>query len=193
MIVRENLKFYATLFWSTFYISLFTFGGGYVIVPLLRKRFVDRYHWIDEEEMIDLIAIAQASPGPLAVNVAILVGYRLKGVVGSIVTILATILPPFFILSIISTIYSSFIKNTYINGMLKGMQAGVAAVILSVVLDMVKEGKEERNNTFYIVLVAAFLASFLFQINVAFIIIGAAFTGGINEYQKKRKRSGKRL
>nr|WP_243140854.1 chromate transporter [Candidatus Galacturonibacter soehngenii] len=191
--MRENLKFYATLFWSTFYISLFTFGGGYVIVPLLRKRFVDRYHWIDEEEMIDLIAIAQASPGPLAVNVAILVGYRLKGVVGSIVTILATILPPFFILSIISTIYSSFIKNTYINGMLKGMQAGVAAVILSVVLDMVKEGKEERNNTFYIVLVAAFLASFLFQINVAFIIIGAAFTGGINEYQKKRKRSGKRL
>lgn len=164
-----------------------------MIVPLLRKRFVDRYHWIDEEEMIDLIAIAQASPGPLAVNVAILVGYRLKGVVGSIVTILATILPPFFILSIISTIYSSFIKNTYINGMLKGMQAGVAAVILSVVLDMVKEGKEERNNTFYIVLVAAFLASFLFQINVAFIIIGAAFTGGINEYQKKRKRSGKRL
>lgn len=164
-----------------------------MIVPLLRKRFVDRYHWIDEEEMIDLIAIAQASPGPLAVNVAILVGYRLKGVVGSIVTILATILPPFFILSIISTIYSSFIKNTYINGMLKGMQAGVAAVILSVVLDMVKEGKEERNNTFYIVLVAAFLASFLFQINVAFIIIGAAFTGGINEYKKKRKRSGKRL
>lgn len=191
--MKESLKFYVTLFCATFYISLFTFGGGYVIVPLLKKRFVDKYHWLDDEEMIDLVAIAQSSPGALAVNVAILVGYRLKGVAGSIVTIAATILPPFFVLSIVSVAYSTFINNSYINAMLKGMQAGVAAIILSVVLDMVKESKEERNTTFYFVLIVAFIASFLFRINVGFIILIAAFIGGIHKYPKKSKRDGEKL
>ncbi len=191
--MKESFKFYVTLFFTTFYISLFTFGGGYVIVPFMKKKFVDGYHWIEEEEMLDLIAIAQSTPGALAVNAAILVGYRLKGILGSIVTIIATVLPPFFILSIISTIYSTFIKNSYVNGMLKGMQAGVAAVIISVVLDLLKEEKEEKNKSFYFVLIGAFLASFLFQINVALIIIAAAFVGGIKEYQSKRKRSGETL
>lgn len=191
--MKESFKFYITLFFTTFYISLFTFGGGYVIVPMMKKKFVDGYHWIEEEEMLDLIAIAQSTPGALAVNAAILIGYRLKGIMGSIVTIIATILPPFFILSIISTIYSTFIKNSYVNGMLRGMQAGVAAVILSVVLDMLKEEKGEKSNTFYFVLIAAFLASFLFQINVAIIILAAAFIGGVKEYQSKRNRSGEKL
>lgn len=184
--MKESFKFYFTLFRSTFYISFFTLGGGYVIVPLMKKKFVDEYHWIEEEEMIDLIAIAQASPGALAVNAAILVGYQLKGIVGSIVTIIATILPPFLILSIISTLYSTFITNSYVTGMLKGMQAGVAAVILSVVLDMLKERKE-RSNIFNFVLVTAFLASFFFQLNVACIILAAAFVGGIKEQMRKRR------
>ena len=72
--MEKNLKFYLKLFSSTFYLSAFTFGGGFVIIPLMKKQFVDKYKWIEEEEMIDLIAIAQASPGAVAVNAAILVG-----------------------------------------------------------------------------------------------------------------------
>jgi len=106
--MKKNLKFYFKLFSSTFYLSAFTFGGGYVIVPLMRKKFVEQYHWIEDKEMLDLIAIAQSSPGPIAVNGAILVGYRLAGVVGSVITIIGTVLPPLITLSIISLAYTAF-------------------------------------------------------------------------------------
>ena len=82
----------AKLFLSTLYLSAFTFGGGYVIVTLMKKKFVDEYHWIDEQEMLDLVAIAQSSPGAIAVNGAIVVGYKLAGIPGALVAILGTIL-----------------------------------------------------------------------------------------------------
>ena len=90
------------LFVSTLYLSAFTFGGGYVIVTLMKEKFVDELHWIEEDEMLDLIAIAQSAPGAIAVNGAIVVGYKLAGLLGALVAILATILPPFVIISAIS-------------------------------------------------------------------------------------------
>ena len=89
------------LFVSTLYLSAFTFGGGYVIVSLLKKKFVDEYHWIENEEMLDLVAIAQSSPGAIAVNGAIVVGYKLAGMAGTVIAILGTIIPPFLIISAI--------------------------------------------------------------------------------------------
>ena len=88
------------LLFACLYLSTFTFGGGYVIVTLLKEKFVDHYHWIDEEEMLDLVAIAQSSPGAIAVNGAIVVGYKLAGIPGAITASVATILPPFFIISL---------------------------------------------------------------------------------------------
>ena len=93
------------LFISTLYLSAFTFGGGYVIVTLMKEKFVDELHWIEEDEMLDLIAIAQSAPGAIAVNGAIVVGYKLAGLLGALVAILATILPPFVIISAISFFY----------------------------------------------------------------------------------------
>ena len=90
------------LFWSTLYLSAFTFGGGYVIVSLMKKKFVDELGWIDEEEMLDLVAIAQSTPGAIAVNGAIVVGYKLEGIIGVIAAIAGTIIPPFVIISVIS-------------------------------------------------------------------------------------------
>ena len=98
--MKKDFAFYRKLFCSTFYLSAFTFGGGYVIIPLMRKKFVEQLHWIDEEEMMDLTAIAQSSPGAIAVNASILVGYRVAGVPGALVTVLGTVLPPLIILSI---------------------------------------------------------------------------------------------
>ena len=90
------------LFLSTLYLSAFTFGGGYVIVTLLKNKFVDELHWIDEEEMLDLVAIAQSSPGPIAVNGAVVVGYKLYGIPGVLAAISGAILPPFVILTAVS-------------------------------------------------------------------------------------------
>ena len=100
--MKSKKQILIKLFISTFYLSAFTFGGGYVIVTLMKKKFVDEYHWIDENEMLDLIAIAQSAPGAIAVNGAIVVGYKLAGVFGAITAIIATILPPLVIKSNIS-------------------------------------------------------------------------------------------
>ena len=89
------------LFFSTLYLSTFTFGGGYVIVTLLKKKFVDELHWISEEEMLDLVAIAQSSPGAIAVNGAIVVGYRVAGIPGSICATIGAVIPPFVIITLV--------------------------------------------------------------------------------------------
>ena len=94
MSAKRDVKTYWKLFSSTFCLSAFTFGGGYIIIPLMRKKFVEELHWIEEQEMLDLSAIAQSSPGAIAVNAAILVGYRIAGIPGALVTICGTILPP---------------------------------------------------------------------------------------------------
>jgi len=100
--LKKDLSFYTKLFLSTFTLSAFTIGGGYVIVPLMRQKFVQKYNWLSEEEMLDITAIAQSSPGPIAVNASILVGYKLAGIPGAIFTVFGTVLPPLIIISIIS-------------------------------------------------------------------------------------------
>ena len=115
-----NLK---KLFFSTLSLSAFTFGGGYVIVTLMKKTFVDEYHWIDEKEMIDLIAIAQSSPGAIAVNGAIVMGYKLAGLKGVMICVIATIIPPFVIITLVSLFYQAFQDNLLVSLILEGMQA----------------------------------------------------------------------
>ena len=120
------------IFISTLYLSTFTFGGGYVIVTLMKKKFVDDYHWIEENEMLDLVAIAQSSPGAIAINGAIVIGYKLAGMLGVIVAVMGTVIPPFAIIAVISVCYQIFRDNEIVSRVLEGMQAGVGAVIASV-------------------------------------------------------------
>ena len=120
-----------TLFFSMLSISTFTFGGGFVIVTLMKRRFVDDLEWLDENEMLDMTAIAQSCPGAIAVNGAILVGQRVAGAAGIIVATVATIIPPMVILSLVSYFYALFADNPYVAAVLAGMQAGVAAAFLN--------------------------------------------------------------
>ena len=106
-----NKKVLINLFLSTLYLSAFTFGGGYVIVTLMKNKFVDECHWIEEDEMLDLVAIAQSAPGAIAVNGAIVVGYKLAGIIGVLVATAATVIPPFIIISVISAFIYCFEKT----------------------------------------------------------------------------------
>lgn len=159
------------IFISTLYLSAFTFGGGYVIVTLMKKKFVDEYHWIEDEEMLDLIAIAQSSPGAIAVNGAIVVGYKLAGMIGALVAIVATIIPPFVIISLISVFYEAFKESFLISQLLMGMQAGVGAVIASVVCDMGAEVLHARKISSDIIMAAAFIATCVFGVSVIYVIL----------------------
>lgn len=177
--MKNQKHVYRRLFASTFYLSAFTFGGGYVIIPLMKKKFVDDLQWIEEEEMLNLTAIAQSSPGAVAVNAAILLGYRVAGISGALVTILGTILPPFITLSIISIFYTAFRDNTVVNAVLKGMQAGVAAVIADVVMSLGSNVFKQKDIVSVIVMVGAFISTFFFRINVMYIILVCGCIGAV--------------
>jgi len=174
--MKETSKLWK-LFWSTLYISAFTFGGGFVIVTFMKRKFVDELHWIEEEEMLDMTALAQSSPGAIAVNAAILMGWRIGGFPGMLVAVLGTILPPIIILSLVSFFYDAFASNPYVALMLKGMQAGVAAVIFDVVLSLGSGIIRQRKRVYVGIMLAAFAATFLLNINVIVIIVATALTG----------------
>ena len=183
----ERSKVIGKIFVSTLYLSAFTFGGGYVIVTLMKKKFVDEYHWIEENEMLDLVAIAQSSPGAIAVNGAIVVGYKLAGILGALVAILGTILPPFVILSVISVCYNAFRSNYYVAQMLSGMQAGVGAVIASVTYDMGAPIVKEKDPVSLLIMAGAFIAAWLLEINVIYIVIACGLLGVIRTLLAKRR------
>lgn len=169
----------STLFFATLYLSTFTFGGGYVIVTLLKDKFVDHYQWIDEEEMLDLVAIAQSSPGAIAVNGAIVVGYKLCGIPGVLISVLGAIIPPMVIISIISIFYDAFRTNPYIASVLNGMTAGVGAVIASVVYDMGKGVVQSKDWGNIIIMILSFCISYFLGVNVILIIVAVVIIGFI--------------
>lgn len=172
-----NFKKYLTLLTSTFYLSAFTFGGGFVIIPLMKKKFVDELGWIEDEEMMDLMAIAQSAPGSIAVNASIMVGYKTFGFKGALVATLGTILPPLLILSVISRFYFEFANNKYVAACLGAMQAGIAAVVFDVVITMTNTLLNKNKVINISLFVLAFLLLYLFNINVIYLIIAAAISG----------------
>ena len=165
------------LFLSCLYISSFTFGGGFVIVTFMKRKFVDEYHWIDEQEMLDLTALAQSAPGAIAVNASILVGWRVAGFAGMLCGVLGMMLPPMIIITVLSFFYAAFAANPYVALVLKGMQAGVAAVILDVVCGLGSKVLKSRSTVHLFVMSAAFIAVFFFRVNVIYIILAAAAVG----------------
>ena len=170
------------IFISTLYLSAFTFGGGYVIVTLMKKKFVDDYHWIEKNEMLDLVAIAQSSPGAIAVKGAIVVGYKLAGMLGTLVAIVGTIIPPFLIISVISVCYNAFRSNYLVSQMLEGMQAGVGAVIASVTYEMGAGIVESKDALSLLIMAGAFGASCIYGVNVIYIVITCGMIGVIRTF-----------
>lgn len=175
------------LFLSMLYISAFTFGGGFVIITFMKRKFVDELHWFDDQEMLDITALAQSSPGAIAVNAAILVGWHVGGFLGMLVAVIGTILPPIIIISVISFFYAVFITNPYVAIVLKGMQAGVAAVILDVVFNLGSGVLKTKSVIYILVMIVAFAATFFFGVNVVYIILAAALVGIIVSVYKQYK------
>jgi chromate transporter len=156
---------------------MFTFGGGYVIVPLMEKKFVNELGWIDEDEMLNLIAIGQSAPGPIAVNTSILIGYRMAGFTGAMVTVFGTILPPLAIMTGLAYIYLAVRDNALVNNVLLGMQAGVAAIIVNVVINMALRIIKQKKIVPVLVMVAALIAGIVFQVNILWLLFVSALIG----------------
>ena len=190
----NSLQKYKKLFSSTLKLSACTFGGGFVIIPLMRKKFVEELGWIEEDEMMDLTAIAQSSPGAIAVNASILVGYHVAGFPGAMLTVLGTILPPLMIISIISMFYQAFRDNAIVNMAMAGMLCGVAAVICDVVINMAKTILQKKRLLPVIVMLGSFAAVRFFSVNIIAIILVCGVIGAADTWHqgKMRKVGGKR-
>ncbi|EEI82922.1 chromate transport protein [Anaerococcus tetradius ATCC 35098] len=174
------------IFKSTLYLSAFTFGGGYVILTLMKDTFVDKLKWIDKDQMLDMTAIAQSAPGAVAINASIVVGYETGGLLGMLVAILGTAIPPLVIISIISMFYQAFIANYYIARFLKGMQGAIAALIFKVSYDMGKDLLKSKSKFVPVIMVLAFILGYFLKVNIVYIIAGLILLGLLNALTKRR-------
>ncbi len=164
-------NFYRKLFQSTFLISAFTVGGGFVIIPLLRAKYVDEYGWLTDKDTLNLVSIAQSMPGVVAVNASIILGYRMAGLAGALTALAATILPPLITLSAIACAYSWFASNPYVRYALKGMQCGATALIVNVAIDLLQKQIKKKLLLPLAIIAGTFIANFFFDVNIMLLVI----------------------
>lgn len=164
-----------TLFLTFFKIGAFTFGGGYAMVPLIQKEVTEKRDWITDDEMLDIVAIAESTPGPIAINTATFVGYKVAGFWGAFVSTLGVILPPFVIISVISEFLWQFREVEAVGYAFAGIRAGVLALIVKALVSLYK--KAPKNVFSYILMAIALLIPTFFDINVIFVIIACAIAG----------------
>lgn len=167
----KSLRLYAWLLGINLFISTFTFGGGYVVVPMIEKYFVKKHRYFSEEELLDMSAVSQSTPGAIAINLSALAGYRTAGWGGLIISCLGALLPPLILLSIVSVWYSFFSTNPIVQSVLAGMQAGVAALIVDLIINMCQLILKKRSIFLTLMIPCSFFASFFLEWNVAFVLI----------------------
>lgn len=165
------------LFRTMFVLSACTFGGGFVIVSLMKKKFVEELGWLDEAEMLDITAMAQSCPGPLPINASVILGYRMKGILGSFVAVIGTSLPPLIIITAISYFYEEFRSNKIIATALQVMRAGVAAVIFDVVYNLASNIVKTKNKFYIVLMIVTFIMNYFLGFSAMLIILTCLFLG----------------
>ena len=179
-----KLKKLFQVFWSFFKIGAFTFGGGYAMIPLIQNEAVEKRGWVTDDDILEIIAIAESTPGPIAINSATFVGYRAAGVLGSVCATLGVVLPSFVIILLISFVLKQFQDIKAVQYAFQGIRAGVLALLCKSLWTMYK--KSPKGWAAYIVMAAAFVLTAIFDVNVIFVIIGCAVFGLITStYMKK--------
>ena len=188
---KRDFKILWQLFKSMFILSASTFGGGFVIVSLMKKKFVEDLGWLEESEMLDITAIAQSSPGPIPINASVILGYRMQGILGSIIAILGTSIPPMVIISIISMFYTEFRESEIIATALMVMRAGVAAVICDVVIKLAKNVIKTGNYLYIALMIIAFVMTYILVISAITVIllcIGVGVTNLIIDIKRNKEQ-----
>ncbi len=174
------------LYFAFFRIGAFTFGGGYAMLPMLEKELVDKYKWVTLEEIMDYFAIGQCTPGVIAVNTATFIGYKQKGIVGGIVATLGVVTPSVIIISLIAAILTAIYDKPVVKHAFAGIGVAVCAVLIQAVLKLGKSGLKDAFT--WILAIAAFLLSMIFDISTILIIAVSAIAAII--YKKTRRKDG---
>ena len=186
----EKIKTCLWLFWINLFIGAFTFGGGYIVVPMISKYYVRKKHLFSKEELLSMAAIAQSTPGALAVNLSALAGHRTAGLPGVLASCLGAVIPPLVILSAVASWYEAFSSSTAVEAVLRGMQAGVAALIVDIVVDMWRMILRKKSALLNAMVPGAFVASFVFHLHIAVILAVCCILSLWHVRIKQERRSG---
>ena len=174
------------VFSSFFKIGAFTFGGGYAMIPLIQNEAVEKRHWVTDEDILEVVAIAESTPGPIAINSATFVGYKAAGILGSVCATLGVVLPSFVIILVLSFVLQQFQQVQAVQYAFQGIRAGVLALLVKALWTMYK--KSPKGWVGYVVMGASFILTAVFDINVIFVIIGCAVAGIVaSRYMKGRE------
>lgn len=187
----EKFKLYGWICYVNLFISTFTFGGGYVVVPMIKKYFVQKKKFFTEEELITMAAVAQSSPGAIAVNLSVLAGQRTAGAAGIFLSAFCAVLPPMAILGFISSCYDVFSANIFIATALKGMQACAAALIADLIFDMYAALLKEKSKLPAVLAPLSFAACTFLNMNVIVILLSCCLICLLSFYIQKKH--GRRL
>lgn len=173
------------IFSSFFKIGAFTFGGGMAMIPLIQNEAVEKRHWVTDEDILEIIAIAESTPGPIAINAATFIGYRAAGVLGSVCATLGVVVPSFTVILLISFVLRQFQSLPAVQYAFQGIRAGVLALLISALWKMYK--KSPKGWVAYVVMGCAFVLTAIFDINVIFVIIGCAVFGVVTSLIMERR------
>lgn len=179
--LRQLLRVFMTFF----KIGAFTFGGGYAMIPLIQKEAVEKNHWISDSDVLDIIAIAESTPGPIAINAATFVGFRVAGFIGAACATLGVAFPSFVIILAISSVLSAFEHLKIVQYAFFGIRAGVLALIVKAFISMFRQCP--KTACAYAIAAAAFVAVVVFGANVLIVLIGCALTGLVLSFLEERR------
>lgn len=182
----KNPKNLLPLFITFLKIGGFTFGGGYAMIPIIQREIVEKKKWITDDDILEIIAIAESTPGPIAINSATFVGYRVCGFFGAMLATLGVVLPPFCIIFAISFVLRQFSEIRAVKYAFWGIRAGVLALICKALWTMYK--KVNKGLVPYIIMALAFIATSVFDLNVLYVIIACAVIGLVTSFAASRRK-----
>lgn len=183
----SKAKTLPTLFCTFLQIGAFTFGGGYAMIPVIQKEAVEKHKWIDQDDLLDIIAVAESTPGPIAINSATFVGYRVAGFLGALCATIGVVLPSFLIIAALSGILTAFQDAPAVQYAFRGIQAGVLALIAKALLTMYKQCP--KGAVAYVLMGGSFLAVAVFKAPVIAVIAICAVIGIISAEVARRKKA----
>lgn len=181
------MKKILTIFLTFMKIGLFTFGGGYAMIPLIQKEAADKKKWVSQEDILEIVAIAESTPGPIAINAATFIGYRVAGFGGAFFATLGVVLPSFAIISVLSYIFEAFKTNRIVALAFTGIRAGVLGLLVRALYTMYKQ--VDKNAFSYVIMACAFVCVAVLKVNIFFVVLGAAVLGLAYSFAMKRREA----
>ena len=169
------IKKILTLFLTFFKIGAFTFGGGYAMIPMIQREVVDKKKWLSADDILDVVAIAETTPGPIAINVATFVGYKTAGFWGALAATFGVVIPSFVIITVIAMVFGRFKDNRIVQNAFWGIHIGVLALIVKALINMIKQCP--KNIVGGVIALGAFICVAFFDVNVLIVIVVSAVVG----------------